>query len=278
MASNPRPARRRRSMGRIARTGASFALAGTFALALPVLGTITATGRGIAPVAAAEDVRLDKGSIPVRIQVPSAGIDLPVVSSQRTVPGNAGSYPLCDVAQYWTIYDLPGKPGTAWIYAHAQPGMFLPLFTISEATNGQGLIGDKVKLQLKDGRLLTYRITEVRERATRRSIAQRDKPNEHRLVLQTSTGPPGTVPKLQVAAKLVDATRTDAKPPRAQPRACWQPKPRPTRKGAKPRPTPEPVEVVEPGEPFDAMALVLGSGAVLIGATIVSVYIIRRGP
>ena len=54
--------------------------------------------------------------------------------SERNVPGNPRGYPLCDVAQYWTIYDLPGKPGTTWIYAHAQEGMFLPLFTISEAT------------------------------------------------------------------------------------------------------------------------------------------------
>ena len=48
------------------------------------------------------------------------------------MPGNSRDYPLCDVAQYWTIYDLPGAPGTTWIYAHAQPGMFLPIFLTAD--------------------------------------------------------------------------------------------------------------------------------------------------
>lgn len=282
MASTPRPAQERRRSRWIARTGAILAVAGALSLALPTIATLAPKTGLPAHVAAAANVRLDKPSVPVRVRVPSAGIDLPVVSSKRTVPGNNGAYPLCDVAQYWTKYDLPGKPGTTWIYGHAQPGMFLPLFTISEATDGTGLIGDKVYLQLKDGRLLTYRITEVKERASGRNIARPDKASEHRLILQTSTGPPGTIPKLQVAATLVDAGRATEKAPKAKPRACWQAKPTPTPKprknGKKDPATPEPVVVIEPEEPIGVMALVFGSGAVLLGATVVAVYVVRRGP
>jgi hypothetical protein len=230
------------------------------------------------PVASsAAPVRLDRTSRPVRVRVPFAGIDLPVVSSDRNVSGNIRGYPLCDVAQYWTRYDLPGAPGTTWIYGHAQPDMFLPLFTISETTNGKGLVGKLIKLQLRDGRLLTYRITEVRERATGQGIARRGNPRQHWLILQTSTGPSGTIPKLQVAARLIDAERTTEKRPEAQPRACWQPKPTPTprKNNGKPQATPEPV-VIEPEEPQDALTLLLGSGAVLLGATVVAVYVVRR--
>ena len=115
------------------------ALAGLVAAALPVV-TIGASAESPSPtpVATEKPVPLDETSRPVRVRVPYAGIDLPVISSERNVPGNPRGYPLCDVAQYWTEYDMPGKPGTAWILAHAQPGMFLPLYEINAETNGQG--------------------------------------------------------------------------------------------------------------------------------------------
>ena len=122
------------------------------------------------PRAAAQEARppLDEPSVPVRITIPGLGIDLPVVSSERNVPGNARGYPLCDVAQYWTLYDLPGAPGTTWVYAHAQAGMFLPMLLRAEATAGAGLMGKLVTLQLRDGRLLRYRIDEVKQHAFNR--------------------------------------------------------------------------------------------------------------
>src|SRR3990170_5430215 len=171
----------------------------------------------------------------------AAGFNLPVVSSERNVPGNPRGYPLCDVAQYWTRYDLPGAPGTTWIYAHAQPGMFLPLFNVTQASGGDGLLGAKVDVQLEDGRLLHYRIDEVKQHAINRRIAIATR-REHRLVLQTSEGPPGTIPKLQAAGRLISAEWTDEKAPRPRPRACSQPRTtngpqRPTRRpGATPTP------------------------------------------
>jgi hypothetical protein len=171
-------------------------------------------------------VRLDEPSQPVRIRVPSLGIDLPVLSSDRRIAWAPPGYPACDVALTWTRFGLPGEPGISWVLAHAQEGMFLPLLTVSNATDGEGLIGRRIFVQLADGRLLTYRVFRVRQRAAPADVriaSQGRGPKEHRLVLQTSTGPAGTEAKLQVAARLVSATRTREKPPRPRPRPCAQP-------------------------------------------------------
>jgi len=260
------------------------------ALALLTLGSLAPVAMlgsmPLAPaVAQAQDKPpLDDPAVPVRITVPALGIDLPVLSSERTVPGNVRDYPLCDVAQYWTRYDLPGAPGTTWIYAHAQPGMFLPLLLNAEATSGEGLLGQMVTLQLRDGRLLRYRIVEVKQHAYNRRLALRARPSQQRLILQTSEGPPGTIPKLQVAANLIGATYTDEAAPKAQPRACWQPRPRATNSG-KPgrngaaRPTPEasPTSTAA-SSTADGASLALGGGAVLLGAMALAVYLVRRPP
>ena len=137
MARTTRPRTKRSPAGWIARAGAILVLAGSLSVALPAVAAFAPHAALPSPLALGADdsVRLDKPSVPVRIQVPYAGIDLPVVSSERNVRGNSADYPLCDVAEYWTRYDLPGAPGTAWIYAHAQPGMFLPLFTLSRSSS-----------------------------------------------------------------------------------------------------------------------------------------------
>ena len=123
------------------------------------------------------------------------------------------------------------------------------------------------------------KITEVRI-SNDQTIAERPNKRQHRLILQTSTGF-GSDPKLQVAARLIDAEWTDEARPDPQPRACWQPTPKPTKKPRNgkqqtPAPAPEPPEISQAEEPLDALTLVLGSGAVLLGATVVAVYLIRR--
>ena len=165
-------------------------------------------------------VVLDKASRPVRVRVPSLGIDLAVIGDRRKVPGSSPGYPACDVALSWSVFDLPGKPGTAWILAHAQEGMFLPLLTTLRAGGKGALLGREVEVQLRDGRLLTYRTYRVDPRATDADIGTRGrKQDEHRLVLQTSTGV-GSAPKLLVAARLVDVDTTDEPWPEPRPRAC----------------------------------------------------------
>jgi hypothetical protein len=161
--------------------------------------------------------------------------------------------------------------------------MFLPMLLEAEATSGEGLLGQMVTVQLKDGRLLRYRIVEVKQHAYNRRLALRARPGQQRLILQTSEGPPGTIPKLQVAANLIGATYTDEAAPKAQPRACWQPRPRATNGGKQGRngavkPTPEasPVDPAVASGTADGASLALGGGAVLIGATLVAIYLVRR--
>jgi hypothetical protein len=165
-------------------------------------------------------VAVDKPSRPVRVRVPSLGIDLPVISDERRVKGSSPGYPACDVALEWSFFARPGKPGTAWILAHAQDGMFLPLLETLRAEGKGGLLGRRVEVQLRDGRLFSYRIYRVNPRATNVNIGTKGrKDGEHRLVLQTSTGI-GSAPKLLVAARLVDVATTDEARPQPRPRAC----------------------------------------------------------
>lgn len=289
MVSTPRAARAARQQRSIARAAMDLVLAAALTLALPAAMAMAQDEATLAssPTPSAKPVPLDEGSRPVRVRVPYFDIDLPVVWSGRTVAGNPAGYPLCDVAQYLTDTDqelvLPGQPGTSWIYGHAQPGMLLPLTESWFTNRANELQGKLIKLQLRDGRLLTYRISTV-DVAFDYGIAERPDVRQQRLVLQTSTGTTGDSPRLLVAGRMIDAEWTDEPRPEANPRACWQ-APRPTPKGAQasasdrntPRPTPAPVaEPDEPEGPTDTLRLVLGSGAVLLGATVVAVYVARR--
>ena len=289
MASTPRPVPAVQRSRRSARVGATLAFAAALALAFPAAVALAQAERATEPTSApaAKPVPLDEGSRPVRVRVPYFDIDLPVVWAGRKVAGNPPGYPLCDVAQYLIAPEqdlvLPGQPGTSWVYGHAQPGMLLPL-TESYFANGRSeLLGKLIKLQLRDGRLLTYRISQVRV-ALDYDIADRPNDRQQRLVLQTSTGSTGASPRLMVAGRLIDAQWTDEPRPVPKPRACWQAPPTPTPKNDKgggrkktPQPTAAPaIESEDPVDPVDPMTLVLGSGAVLLGATVVAVYVVRR--
>ena len=163
--------------------------------------------------------------LPTRLVVADLAIDLPIVSGDVIVPGNPPDYPLCNVAQYLTIFRFPGRPGTTtWIYGHARPGMLLPLLEASTVDDGAALIGKRVEVYSDARSRFTYRITEVLRHATDRGAARDVPPDGRRLVLQTSEGPRGTVPKLQVVAELVDiaeVARTEAIP-LASPVACFE--------------------------------------------------------
>ncbi|MGZ3586550.1 MAG: hypothetical protein ACXVAP_04785 [Candidatus Limnocylindrales bacterium] len=157
---------------------------------------------------------------PTRVVIASLRIDLPVVATQT-------GYPLCDVAQYLLIpgdkMGLPGVNGiTTYVYAHARQGMFLPLLTSSQVANGDALIGSPVQLYTDDDKLYSYVITTVKRHTTDFALASSVGPDEQRLILQTSEGPAGTIPKLQVAATLLSvapAAHGDAHPA-AKPRVC----------------------------------------------------------
>lgn len=139
---------------------------------------------------------------PTRIVVAKLKIDLPIVSGDLILPGNPPDYPLCGVAQYLTIYRDPSRLGTTtWIYGHARPGMLLPLLEASTVENGAALAGMAVDLYSDAAQRYTYRITTVLRHATDRSAATDVPADGRRLILQTSEGPAGTIPKLQVVAE-----------------------------------------------------------------------------
>ena len=127
------------------------------------------------------------------------------------------------MAVFHTAFAQPGEPGTTYIYGHAREGMFLPLLTGAERQNGASLIGSLVVVYTDDDRRYVYSITLVKRHATDFSIAEDTAPGVSQLVLQTSEGPRGTVPKLQVLAELQDVLPANhaAAHPKPQPRACY---------------------------------------------------------
>jgi hypothetical protein len=159
-----------------------------------------------------------------RIVLKSVGIDLPVISRDRRIPDQGpDQYPPCDVALYHTAFEQPGQPGTTYLYAHAREGMFLPLLEAAERDNGKELIGDIVRVFTSDAKEHVYRISKVKRHATDFSLVTDAKPDAEQLILQTSEGPRGTVPKLQILALPVEvreSTREEARP-QAHPRACY---------------------------------------------------------
>jgi hypothetical protein len=160
-------------------------------------------------------------AVATRVVIPSLNIDLPVVASDLDVRGNEGHYPLCDVAMYMTAFVNPGQAGTTYVYGHAQKGMFAPLLTASKYNDGASMIGALVQVYTADSKLHLYEIKLVKRHATDLSIT-RLPAGVHQLVLQTSEGWHGHIPKLQVAAKpiaVLSASYADSHP-NARPRVC----------------------------------------------------------
>ncbi len=164
------------------------------------------------------------GGVATRVTIPSQQIDLPIISRQERVPGQGPDlYPPCDVALFHDAFGQPGSDGSTYLYAHAREGMFLPLLEASEQQDGAELLGALVEVYTADNRLYVYEIFEVKRHAIDFSLALGVPSGEQRVVLQTSEGPRGTVPKLQVAARLISelpATREDSRP-RPRPVACY---------------------------------------------------------
>jgi hypothetical protein len=175
------------------------------------------------PFAASPDLGT-RDAVATRVVIRSLGIDLPVVSGDIRVPRQGpADYPPCDVALYLPDYVQPGERGTTYLYAHARAGMFLPLLQASERKNGSALLGTLVEVDTSDGLQHVYSISRVKRHALDFSLAQDIPRRSQRLVLQTSEGPRGTVPKLQVLAEPVTTLDIGVKAavPPALPRACY---------------------------------------------------------
>jgi len=155
--------------------------------------------------------------VATRVVVRRLRIDLPVMLQEGK---QYGIYPLCDVAMYLPYLGQPGQGRATYLYAHAQPGMFWPLLSASAHNDGARLKGMTVEVYTSDDWLFVYEITEVRRHT--RTLDDAVNTSTERLWLQTSEGPAGHVPKLQVIADFVTAEKAnprDAHPP-AAPRIC----------------------------------------------------------
>jgi len=155
--------------------------------------------------------------VPTRIVVRRLGIDLPIMLQTD----NYGIYPLCDVAMYQPLLGVPGQGRATYIYAHAREGMFLTLLRRSERSDdGASMIGMTVEVYTSDNYLFLYTIAEVRRHT--RNLDDAVNTRTERLWMQTSEGPYGHVPKLQVVADFLSAEKTDpvAAHPAARPRIC----------------------------------------------------------
>lgn len=162
-------------------------------------------------------------AVATRVIVPSLGIDLPVISRLQPVPDQGPNlYPPCDVAIFHDAFEQPTQSGTAYIYAHAQADMFLPLLRASRNDDRDLLIGTLIEVYTDDDQLFVYAVDEIKRHAIDFSIVSTE-PDPHQVVLQTSDGPLGTTLKVQVAGSLVSqiaASHGDSHPV-AEPRACY---------------------------------------------------------
>jgi hypothetical protein len=175
-------------------------------------GAITLPGAG-----ASANPSFPPGRVATRIVIRRLNIDLPVMLQTD----NYGLFPLCDVALYQPLFGQPGQGRATYIYAHARAGMFLPLLRHSEqADSGKHMIGWTVEVYTSDDWRFVYTIAEVRRHT--RDLNDAIATTTERLWLQTSEGPMGTVPKLQVVANFLSAEKTDPKSahPDAHPRIC----------------------------------------------------------
>jgi hypothetical protein len=145
-----------------------------------------------------------------RVRIPTQsvlgrGIDLAVVRAPN-------GYPYCNVAMYMPALNQPTEPGAAFVFAHARKGMFLPLLTEWRNHNDNRLVGMKAYVYTSNNLMHTYVID--RAWSSKRMPAFIGDQVET-LVLQTSTGPNFTYPKLFLKAHRISSVavpRADAHP------------------------------------------------------------------
>ena len=180
---------------------------------LPTLNAAITLPSG-GPVAA--NPSFPPGRVFTRIVIRRLSIDLPVMLQTE----DYGIYPLCDVAMYQPLLGQPGQGRATYIYAHARVGMFHPLMVAAEENDGASLLGQTVEVYTSDDWQFLYTISEVH----RHTLDLNDAfgTTTERLFMQTSEGPNGTVPKLQVVADFLSAQKTDPVEahPEAHPRIC----------------------------------------------------------
>jgi hypothetical protein len=175
----------------------------------------TVAGPIVLPNASAEptvEPTFPPDRVATRIVIRRLDIDLPIVLQSDYNP----DYPVCDVAMYFAPFYQPGQGRATYIYAHARTGMFLPLLLQSQRNNGQRMLGMTVEVYTSDSWRYVYTITEVRRHTT--TLTDAFNATVEQLWMQTSEGPEGTIPKLQVVADFLSAAPTDFKSAHPKPK------------------------------------------------------------
>jgi hypothetical protein len=165
----------------------------------------------------------DPKRVATRVVIDQLNIDLPVIAQPNA------SYPSCNVAMYYQAKGL-GQPGggvSVYLYAHARDGMFGPLYErviLKRSGGARSLLGMTVDVYTSDDQRFVYKITAIKPNVKADSHFL-DAPlavTSETLWLQTSTGPNGTYPKLQVVAEPLGVLPADHKAahPKARPVTC----------------------------------------------------------
>ncbi len=177
--------------------------------ATPTLLPIPSLGPAGTPAASSSPV-IER--VATRVVIPALRIDLPVVKP----PNDPDHFPFCDVAEYIPQLSQPGYPGATYLYAHARTGMFLPLLATADRT----MLGMLVQVYTNDDQVYLYEITRVLRHQTSLDVAFAAEGEQ--LMLQTSEGPRGTIPKTIVIARPLSVGPADPTlaNPTARPVAC----------------------------------------------------------
>ncbi len=84
------------------------------------------------------------------MQIPAIGLNIAVrkaaTKADCDFPPEHGAWILCGGSE-------PGRGTNSYIFAHAQVGMFLPLWNVQ--------LGAEVRVLMSDGKVLVYRVTEI---------------------------------------------------------------------------------------------------------------------
>jgi hypothetical protein len=176
----------------------------------PTLATVSPTATPLITLPPLESGGLATASptvpadrVATRVRIAALKIDLAVVAP----PPGDNAYPYCNVAMYLKDLGQPGQGRATYLYAHARTGMFLPLLDASLVQNGSSMLGMVVELWTSDDQRFLYEITEVRRHQT--SLEEAANATTEQLWLQTSEGPKGTIPKLQVVAEPLSQEAAD---------------------------------------------------------------------
>ena len=148
------------------------------------------------------------GAAASRIRIPSLRIDLPVVSGDSRRAWKPRLLPA--VRRSHVPRRVRRSPGDAGhdLSLRSRSARHVPAAAarLGDRRRRGDDRGARIEVYSADDELHLYEIVRVKRHATDLSLAA-VAPGQHQLVLQTSEGPTGTVPKLQVAARPVSVVR-----------------------------------------------------------------------